>query len=133
MSRHHFDEFVLMDNVYEMMRVSGETVNVIRVSFDEKSLEDWQFKYPKVTLDDLHKVVKICIANGWLEHSTLGGGFNNLKPTTTGVGVAKSRYMLKATDKTVWQKAKGWCNDNQGLLAVAGIVVAAILGIITIM
>jgi hypothetical protein len=128
--KHHFDEYVLIDNIYERMRHSGRNMNVFRVSFEANSYEDWKSRFPDVTLEDIHRAVKICLANGWLESTTLGSGYNNLKPSTTGIGIAKSRFISRSAKNTHLRRVIAWCNNNQGVLAFVGLAITIAFGII---
>lgn len=128
MKEKEFNEFALMDYVYAVMRETGRPPNLIRISFGSGVLEDLHKDFPNLTHEELLNSVGICHANEWLKVASFGGGPEsiNYQPTTTGVGVAKSRFMMGENNEPQTSEFRTWCNNNQGLLAVIGLIVAVV-------
>lgn len=71
---------------YDEMRARGETRNTVFISIDEEALAKLNTQaQPPISLEQAHKLTDICIANEWLERTTIDPGYNFLSLTEAGL------------------------------------------------
>lgn len=124
-----FDEFNLLDLFYQKMIEEGSKHNMVRLSIDNRTVE---YAYEKtscsVTVEELIKLADICLANNWLEHTSLGGKYLNLQLTTTGFGVVTSKRRQKEVDSTkgYLKRISDYIDEHKGLFIFLGFLIALI-------
>lgn len=67
------------------------------------------------------------MANEWLEHAAMGAGkYGNLRLTTTGFGVAKSRQRKQEllNEKSIFKKTSDFIENHKGIFIVFGSAIA---------
>ena len=95
-----FTEFDLLDFYYQTMLDSGSSRNMVRHSIDHELVEKI-YEKTRISLSkaELQKMADICLANNWLEHTSMAGKYGNLCLSTTGFGVATSKRRQKEIEK----------------------------------
>lgn len=124
-----FNEFMLLDLFYGKMIEEGSKHNLVRLSIDIRLIEYiYEVTSLSITLEELKKVADICLANNWLEHTSLGGKYLNLQLTTTGLGVATSKRRQKEVEnsKGILKKSSDYIEDHKGLFIFLGFLIALI-------
>ena len=88
------NEIDILDIFYDELRMKGESRDVLFLSVDETFVAKLKFKFnTNVQLDDVHKLVDICIANEWIERTTADPHYNYLSLTEAGLQMAiAARY-----------------------------------------
>lgn len=122
-----FDEYDFLDLFYQDMLKKGHSHNLIRLSVNARFVEQvYESSGQSLTEDQLKKIADICLANGWVEHATMGGLHNNLRLTTTGFGVVKSKRMRaeQMSNRGIMGKASDFVVDHKGLFILFGFVIA---------
>ena len=89
------NEMDVLDLFYDQLRAQGQTRNTLFISLDDVALSKLQQKIEgTIHLEDLHKYADICIANEWLERTTIDPGYKYLSLTEAGLQMAIS-YQYK--------------------------------------
>ncbi|MDI9818385.1 MULTISPECIES: hypothetical protein [unclassified Legionella] len=74
---------------YDEMKSQGLNRDKLFLSMDESALKLLEEKYGKTaTLKQLHWYTDICLANEWLERTTIDPGYNFLSLTDSGLQIA---------------------------------------------
>ena len=124
-----FTEFHLLDFYYQTMLDEGSTRNMVRYSIDHRLVETI-YENTNISLSEveLQKMADICLANNWLEHTSMAGKYGNLSLSTTGLGVATSKRRQKEveTSKGLLKKVSGYIEEHKGLFILLGFVTALI-------
>lgn len=123
-----FDEYDFLDLFYQEMLEAGQARNLIRLSVNARMVEDIYDKSTiSVTERNLKKMADICLANSWIEHTTMGvGQYGNLQLTTTGFGVAKSKRKQAdlLNSRSVFKKISDYIEEHKGLFILLGFIIA---------
>ncbi len=83
------NEMDILDLFYDELRVEGRTRETLFISLDESAVSRLKKKLGvDVQIEVLHKLADICIANEWLERTTIDPGYNYLSLTATGLKLA---------------------------------------------
>ncbi|WED44466.1 hypothetical protein [Legionella cardiaca] len=73
---------------YDEMKAQGTSRDKVFLNMDENAVEQLTKKYGRtITLEQLHKLTDICIANEWLERTTIDPGYNFLNLTAAGLQI----------------------------------------------
>ena len=82
------NELDILKLFYDEMTAHGSTREVVFLNIDETSagILSQKLSIP-VTLDDTHRLTDICIANEWLERTTIDPGYNFLSLTEAGLQI----------------------------------------------
>lgn len=73
---------------YDEMKAKGTTRDKVFLNIDDSAVAKLSQKYGKnVTLELARKVADICIANEWLERTTIDPGYNFLSLTEAGLRI----------------------------------------------
>jgi len=88
------NEIDILDVFYDELRIKGENKDVLFLSVDETFAAKLKLKIKEdVHLDDIHKLVDICIANEWIERTTADPHYKYLSLTEAGLQMAiMARY-----------------------------------------
>jgi hypothetical protein len=74
---------------YNVMRNQGKNREQIFLNMDEQAVAVLAQQYgSEFTLEEVHRLTDICIANGWLERTTIDPGYNFLSLSATGLQMA---------------------------------------------
>ncbi|CEK10529.1 hypothetical protein [Legionella hackeliae] len=74
---------------YNAMRNQGKSRDQLFLSMDNSAVAILAEKYgSNVTMEDVHRLTDICIANEWLERTTADPGYNFLSLTAAGLQIA---------------------------------------------
>lgn len=123
----YFDEYDFLDLFYQEMLSAGRARNLIRLSVNARMVEDiYEKSAISVTEDHLKKMSDICLANSWVEHTTIGTGqYGNLQLTTIGFGVVKSKQKQKEllSNRSYFKKASDYIEDHKGLFILLGLLI----------
>ena len=114
----NFDEFDFLNLFYQKMLDEGQSYNITRLSVNNRMVEDIYDKSTfSLTEEYLKKMADICLANSWIEYSSLAGNYTNLRLTTTGNGVIKSKQMQKKSleSRSPIKRVSDYINDHSGL------------------
>ncbi|WP_419832149.1 hypothetical protein [Endozoicomonas atrinae] len=117
-------EFKILLNVLDYMEATGNTYKTVRVSIDEKLVEEINAaNSTNYSLEDLQSAADKCIAHEWLQQRALRyGPYGNLCITPKGVGAARSKRKseeIKAS-RSLLKKASDYIEDHKGLFVVLG-------------
>lgn len=83
------NEMDILDLFYDELRVEGQTRETLFINLDESALSILKNKLGvDLQIEVLHKLADICIANEWLERTTIDPGYNYLSLTATGLQLA---------------------------------------------
>ncbi|STX29449.1 Uncharacterised protein [Legionella beliardensis] len=82
------NELDILRLFYDEMTTRGETRDNVFLNIDEVAVEILSNKlgYP-VSLQEAQRVTDICIANEWLERTTIDPGYNFLSLTAIGLQI----------------------------------------------
>ncbi|MCC5015237.1 MULTISPECIES: hypothetical protein [Legionella] len=81
---------------YEEMKAQGKSRDAIFMNIDESIASVLAQKFKRdVTLEEVHKLADICIANEWLERTTIDPGYNFLSLTAAGLQVVLAHEYAK--------------------------------------
>lgn len=123
-------EFYILENIVDYMESAGRTRKLVSLSIDQKLVEEINKKHKtKLSLNDLEKAAKVCLANEWLTWGSIGvGDFQNLEITTTGVGVVRSRKNSeqKRKSRTLLKKTSDFIEEHKGVITFITAIVAII-------
>ncbi|ASQ46048.1 hypothetical protein [Legionella clemsonensis] len=74
---------------YNKMKAQGKSRAQVFLSMDETAVTTLAEKFgDSVTLEEVHRLTDICIANEWLERTTIDPGYNFLSLTAAGLQMA---------------------------------------------
>jgi len=122
-----FDEYDFLNLFYKEMLKQGRAYNLVRLSVDARMVENvYEGSAISVTENKLQKITDICLANGWVEHTTIGTGqYDNLQLTTTGFGVIKSKKMQTevTNNRSIFKKVSDYIEDHKGLFVLLGFLI----------
>lgn len=83
------NEMDVLDLFYDQLRAEGKTRETLFLNLDESALAKLNKKLGvDVQIEVLHKIADICIANEWLERTTIDPGYNYLSLTAAGLELA---------------------------------------------
>lgn len=81
-------ELDILKLFYDEMTARGATREVVFLSIDATAVAVLSEKLgTTVSLDEAHRLTDICIANEWLERTTIDPGYNFLSLTEAGLQV----------------------------------------------
>jgi hypothetical protein len=124
-----FDEYDFLNLFYRKMVRVGQAHNLIRLSVNARMVEDvYEESVISVTENHLQEMSDICLANSWVEHTTMGTGqYGNLQLTTTGLGVAKSKrkQIELLNNRSFFKKISDYIiEEHKGLFILLGFLSA---------
>jgi hypothetical protein len=122
--QHSFD---LLRIFYDGMEKGGVSHKIFRANIDDEFVAALNSTIKgSLSLEDCQKIADICLANEWLEHTVMGGKYNKLRLTTTGVGVVKSKLkQIESLGKRSFLKRiSDYVNDHSGVFVLLSIVVS---------
>ncbi|KTD09407.1 hypothetical protein [Legionella jamestowniensis] len=74
---------------YNEMKAQGKSRDEVFLSMNESAVKTLSEKYgDSVTLEEVHRLTDVCIANEWLERTTIDPGYNFLSLTAAGLQMA---------------------------------------------
>jgi len=120
-------EFDILELYVCEMESEGANRNLVRISVDECMVSAFRDKFGvEVTLENLHRLADICLANEWLEHRVMAGKYGQLGLTTTGLGVVRSRQRKAEAlaNRTSLKKVSDYIEDHKGLFVALGAAIA---------
>ena len=118
-----FNEYDFLFLFYQQMLALGQSHNLIRLSVNARMVEEiYEKSKIPVNENELQDVADICLANRWIERTTMGGDqYCNFLLTTAGFGVVKSK--LKQTEllanRTFFKKASDSIVEHKGIIDLA--------------
>ena len=79
-----------------------------------------------LSLNECEKLADICLANEWLEHTVMGGKYGQLRLTTAGFGVVKSKQVQKESreKRSLLKKTSDYVNDHSGVFILLSFAVS---------
>lgn len=81
---------------YEEMKAQGKSREAVFMNIDDSIVAIFAQKFKSdVTLEEVHKLADICIANEWLERTTIDPGYNFLSLTAAGLQVVLTHEYTK--------------------------------------
>lgn len=81
---------------YDEMKAQGKSRDAIFMNIDESIVAILAQKFKRdVTLEEVQKLTDICIANEWLERTTIDPGYNFLSLTAGGLQVVLAHEYAK--------------------------------------
>lgn len=82
------NEIDILKLFYDEMRAQGKTREVVFLNIDESAVAKLSQKLrTAVTLEQIHKLTDICIANEWIERTTIDPHYNFLSLTESGLQI----------------------------------------------
>lgn len=122
-----FDEYDFLGLFYQEMLKKGQASHLVRLSVNARMVEGiYDNSGISVTESDLQRMADICLANGWLKHTTMGvGQYGNLQLTTTGLGVVKSKQKQaeQLNNRRIVKKASDYIEEHKGLFILLSFVI----------
>lgn len=83
------NEMDILDLFYDELRAEGQTRDTLFLSLDETAIAKLEQKLrANVSIEQLHKLADICIANQWLERTTADPEYKYLSLTEAGLQIA---------------------------------------------
>ncbi len=128
----NFCEYDLLDFYYQRMLDEGSGRNLVRFSIDNQLVEIIYEKTDhSLSESELQKLADVCLANNWLEHTSMAGKYGNLCLSTTGLGIATAKRRQKEieSNKSFLKKTSEYIEDHKGLFLLLGALVA-IVGVV---
>lgn len=119
--------FAFLKVFYDDMVALGVNYKVHSRDIDDKFVEDLNSQIKEsLLLADCQKLSDICLANEWVKHTVMGRKYNQLRLTTTGVGVVKSkqRQIESHANRSVLKKVSDYVNDHSGIFVLLSFVVS---------
>lgn len=111
-----------------VMEARGENRKLVRLDVDIGMLERInRAKGSNIDLEQLHRIADRCLANEWLEHTTISAGkYGDLSLTTTGLGIVRSRQRKEEanTNRSWLKKLSDYIENHKGFFMLLGAVVA---------
>ena len=128
-------EFDLLRLFVEEMENQGVSRKSIHMGIDESMVEKLSADVFETTLPYLQKLADRCLANEWLEHAAMGGKYNCLRLTTTGLGVVRSRQQRQKQleERGYLKRVSDFIEDHKGLLLALSFVIAFVTLLIKIL
>lgn len=81
-------ELDILKLFYDAMKTQGITRDAVFLSIDKTAVSALSQKLKiEVTIKEAHRLTDICIANEWLERTTIDPGYNFLSLTQAGLQV----------------------------------------------
>lgn len=79
-----------------------------------------------LSLEECQKLADICVANDWLEHTVMGGKYIQLRLTTTGVGIVKSKLkqIENLEKRSFLKRISDYVNDHSGVFLLLSLAVS---------
>lgn len=72
---------------YSAMKKQGASRDQIFLSIDKNAILTLAQQYDNITSEQVYKLADICIANEWLERTTIDPGYNFLSLTASGLQI----------------------------------------------
>lgn len=83
------NEIDVLNIFYDELRAEGQSRETLFISMDETVVAQLKQKLGvEVSLEELHKLVDICIANQWIERTTADPNYKYLSLTNAGLEIA---------------------------------------------
>ena len=124
----HPTEFDLLELYVEEMERLGQSRNFVRFNIDDSMAGRIGSKLgSEVTVEQVQALADRCLANEWLEHTSLGAGkYGYLILTTSGFGVVRSRQRQREilAARSFLKKVSDYIVDHKGLFIVLGAAIA---------
>lgn len=121
-------EFDILEVFTQEMDAKGVNRKFIQFDIDEKMAEKISMNYKSpMSIDEVKKLADKCLANEWLEHTTIGTGqYGHLNLTTTGVGVIRSRQRKNEmlSQRSFLKKTSDFIEDHKGIFIAIGSAIA---------
>ena len=111
--------------------------NMLHFNFAVEESEDVQDilqYFPNAHFEDVSKVVKKCIANDYLEHTSIGPN-SSMRLTSKGFYAGKSKIESKNKEnsKTVLLKTSDWIAKHNGLLTLSAMIIGTLGFVVALM
>lgn len=127
-SKDHLTEFDLLEVYVEEMERIGKSRKFVRFSIDDSMAVRIGSKLGfEVTLEQVQALADRCLANEWLEYTSLGAGkYGNLIITTSGFGIVRSRHRQREilAARSFLKRVSDYIVDHKGLFIVLGAAIA---------
>ncbi|MBA3536302.1 MAG: hypothetical protein H0T84_06820 [Tatlockia sp.] len=82
------DELDILNLYYDEMKARGETRDTVFLSIDDSAVAKLNQKLKtSVSIEQVQKLTDICIANEWLERTTIDPGYHYLSLTAAGLQI----------------------------------------------
>ena len=121
-------EFDVLAIFVDEMESEGLSRKLIRLSVDDAFVGRLSAKLGVSTsLEPLQKLTDRCLANEWLEHTSMGcGQYGFLAITTTGLGVVRSKQKSEEVkrSRSNLKKLSDVIEDHKGLFIALGALLA---------
>lgn len=127
------DEFDFLNYFIEEMEARGLSKNLLYFGIDEEmATEISSTCKAQVSVEKLKVIADKCLANEWVDRTSMDGGYSNLRLTSSGFGVVRSRKLKqeRLANRTAFKKASDFIEDHKGLSTALGVLIG-IVGIIT--
>lgn len=93
------NELDIVGVFYDRLKVTGQRHDTLFISLDEEVVKELELKLnEKVTLAELHRYADICLANEWLERTTIDPEYRFLSLTKAGLKIAIANQYEKNKD-----------------------------------
>ena len=119
--------FELLRIFYDAMVEGGVNHKIFRADIDENFVENINtLNKFHLSLEDCQKLADKCLANEWLERTVMGGKYIQLRLTTTGLGIVKSKLKQKeiSQQRSILKKLSDYVNDHNGVFILLSFIVS---------
>lgn len=121
-------EFDILALFVDEMESEGVSRKLIRLSVDDAFVGRLSDKLGMaISLEPIQRLVDRCLANEWLEHTSLGTGkYGFLAITATGLGVVRSKQKSEEVkrSRSNLKKLSDAIEDHKGLFIALGALLA---------
>ncbi len=94
------NEIDILDIFYDELRAEGQNRETLYLSIDESIVSKLKQKLgTEVQLENVHRLVDICIANQWLERTTADPNYKYISLTNDGLDVAIAQQYRISNDE----------------------------------
>ena len=120
---------------FDGMQKEGVNHNIYRRNIDESFVSNINSDIEaNLSLSDCEQLADICLANDWLKHTATAGKYGQLRLTTSGVGVVKSKQIQKEVreNRSLLKKISDYINDHSGIFVLLSFAVSLFILIVAI-
>jgi len=112
---------------YDGMLKKGVNRKLYYENIDDKFINTLNSNYNiHLTLEECRKIADICLANDWLEQTTMGTKYDRLRLTDTGFDIVKSKLAEeeRLENRSFLKRKSDYVNDHSGIVALLSLIVS---------
>lgn len=119
-------EIDLLRLYVEYMEQEGCNRKLVRISIDEGVVAQLAAASFSATVASVQKLADRCLANEWLERTSIDGKYSGLSLTASGFGIVRSRQLRQQQleSRSVLKRISDYIEDHKGLFIALGTAIA---------